>query len=242
MQMSWFHLLQEAPTWRNLAFISFHASFHHYEAITLACKNLSPLPFASLLLTTNPTEWIPVWLWMLSGEKHELFMQVNRGGLMRTRCQLMLPIFPLMWLAHLHHALALQVDSICLLRSFVLTVRRTSTWPDQHISISVKLLFDFEALLIQGYNLHSTDMSGTILGWGLLDQCASPESCWLFCTYNNTRTVILLQGGFIHISFLPNASKKKKKAKCFEDMKRTRGATHFLFFAASFIFLNWKML
>lgn len=90
MQMSWLPLLQEAPTWRNLP----HASFHHYEAITLACKNLSPLPCASLLFTTNPTEWIPGWLWAVFGGKHAPFTQVNRGGLMRTRRQLTRPIFP----------------------------------------------------------------------------------------------------------------------------------------------------
>lgn len=78
-------------------------------------------------------------------------------------------------------------------------------------------------MLIQGYNLHSTDMSGTILGWGLLDQCASPESCWLFCTNNSTRTVILLQRGFKHISFLPSAS-KEKKAEPFEDTEANMGS------------------
>lgn len=51
----------------------------------------------------------------------------------------------------------------------------TNTFPIQR---SCSLIL--EAMLIQGYNLHSTDKSGTILGWGLLDQCASTETCWLF--------------------------------------------------------------
>lgn len=56
-----------------------------------------------------------------------------------------------------------------------LPIDPTSTFP---IQWSCSLIL--QAMLIQGYNLHSTDKSGSILRRGLWDQCASTETCWLF--------------------------------------------------------------
>lgn len=104
-----------------------------------------------------------------------------------------------------------------------LPIDPTSTFP---IQWSCSLIL--RAMLIQGYNLHSTDKSGSILRWGLWDQCASTETCWLFSrTNNSTGTVI-----FIFFFFKPEL-KNGFPAEC-------KGGK--LGFVPSFRLQDWKVL
>lgn len=104
----------------------------------------------------------------------------------------------------------------------------------------MKLLFDCEAVLIQGYNLHSTDMSGAMPEWGLLDQCASPESCWLFAP-----TIVQEQWfyyrGCLNTPAFCQMQVKERNPRCLKTSEQTWVAKCFLFFVVSFTFQKSKV-
>lgn len=146
MGTSWPCLRQEAPTWWNPP----HASFHICGAVTLACEKLSaPLYSIISLSATVVTPWavdssrtchifseLQIHFCLHTGVFAQFlpwlfFQQVNSiGSLLGTRPLWILPSLLPFDRPQLPLAQGLQHDtSSPVVRSFLLTTRRTSTRP-----------------------------------------------------------------------------------------------------------------